>query len=282
MPAIVIDHSQKDVGKLVISVYNEFMKKASPVLQQEKITITVCDDYIKQVYPQTIYDKRKYQWLDVLNSDTVGILKLKPVDAGLVQYDIYLRKELFDSSNYISTLVNELCHAKDYILHYHQSPNNILKNEYSEAFSFWAEFNAERTSTDWRRRELEKRGMALPLEKIADAILESLRLHSFISSKVYCLAHYYAILSLLDKDGELHFDNYKFRAEAVEYEFKDYWKPLYYLIYGANVYENFHLLRKNLKNLLDKISTIPPDSSYISKKMLHKYSGDSDTTQAST
>lgn len=256
MPATVIDHSKKNVAKLVRSVYNKFMKEVPDTVQDEKITIIVCDDYIKQVYPQTRHDKGKYDWLTVTKGDTLGSFKLDLMKGGSAQYKIYLQKEIFELSDYEYVLVHELCHFKDYIFHYQQSSNHVLKNEYYQAFSFWSEFNAARVETTWRKVAAEKAGVLLSLQKMAHDILEDLRAYTFMSSKLYRLAHYYAILSLLDKDGELFFDHYVFPEAVLQTEFRDYWNPLYYLLYTANAYEKFYRQKDNLKNILDKVNTI--------------------------
>ena len=74
------------------------------------------------------------------------------------------------------------------------------------------------------------------LEKIADKLLENICLHSFMSSKVYYMARHNAVLHL-NKDGELHFDNYEFPGEAIEFEFKEYGRLLYNLTSNCK-YEN--------------------------------------------
>lgn len=264
MPVVIIDNSKRNVTEKIRSLYDQYKEKMLPSIRAETITITVCDDYVEEVYLDHTSDREDRNWLRILHSAEAGVFVSMEPKGAIALFQIYLNQALFDRENYGSTLVHELCHAEDFIQYWYQFKDSNLKDKYRSTFSFWTEFNAARTATLWYKQDLER---SQGLEKIAYTLLEYARLHSFMCSKIYYLARYYAVLSILDKDRELHFDNYEFPVEAIEFEFKEYGRLLYDVISTTYKYEEFNGRKDNLKNILENINDIVPNRSYINKRL---------------
>ena len=115
MPVVIIDYSKRNVTEKIRPLYDQYKEKMLPAIQAKTITITVCDDYVAEVYLEHNTDRKDRSWLRVLHSAEAGVFVTRRVKDAVALFQICLNQEIFDKESYGSTLVYELCHAEDFI-----------------------------------------------------------------------------------------------------------------------------------------------------------------------